>query len=1440
MARKFRKGADTLNQATPFQDKFTVLDNDESWNLVEEGRQIVNQIDTKRPTVNALDDTRFQYYAGPIGDYLIMPIFVHEHAPELDKNYRFARFNQQLVVKLPEFGYRNVITELKPFSRYQVKEGNNHELSSLRDNNIILQDIFSEPNFVISPLLNKTPLELIKNPKKNLNDKFSHLFHSEHSEVISSGNARNITNDQMSYCLYRRFPNRLDAIFNYYPVGEGSYIRFSNVFTFQAEGDVYFFKDNRFHKLKMVNGVQCGVIFDPVVETNPEDPYGIINLTKEKVEKLIEDTPILRREKVEDIMLKPTEEKYRSLLASSDLTKKNTFPYRNLTSPSAFNTALNRDCLVLAEDEAFYTQKKEGFVVRTILTLRGRNPEDQILAATASQKHIFIDELGLIPINDGKVVVNVKSGTVTISGTVINSAANQITPGTYSASKTKKINSLEDYVVNNDKNTRWFVPVNKPSLEYPIWNLGVYPIPQKLHYVPNERWCTLDNEAGTITMLPMEFNHGMWKKFIKFQGGSENAGGIAYRDFKTFADTFGTPLTKLIEPWNTFNGNVTTTIDHSWYPWIFRNSLNTFMPTIKLNNQYLDPTYFIKTQGIRFNPIACSSITKNEVAAEAKQTGIWKYVKRLEFVLDTTPLVEDEKTGKIILNAKEQIVLSGASASAYNITDSWWFGHKPIEPFTDEQRLYFQFQFPLSKTLPYQEDNHEHAVLVARGLRELGLLGNEVNPDYPLFPDMTFKYRDQLAGEDQEKKSGFATDKMDYFDSHPMMTFTTNQLPLRWLALNHLPQATKDITNKSQLIPIKKLDSTAATVGYQFGFDRPHHEWAYAMIKKTMNRMPANDEEIPRSFSYFKENRVLTVENLSPTIKDKQKELFGRILSPYEWHYIYRATYGGADMPSTTTDEGRRLVSAIYLEQDKIVAPYFLGVFGRFNVGIKDADDQDVNFREVATVELPEDEENGSYKIKLKYDTIVAMNWPQNGLITAGEYICTKEDIKRFGTFFLRQGSKSHLVSFEGFKETNRYFAGFGVAFAPGQRNTIGHVKPTMLIAETVSKVFDNNKFKIFGVRWEIQRGFPVKNRGDIDSVYHTPINRRERHKHQPYLDWTGDPKTSVFKYPDTSEMSLVPALTTLYYRKPEQPDFWNRLLIHSRGSGSVFNQNNPVRIAFLHDERGMIIRPNATLADVMAKKPEAFLPPYHLIVEKEEAFDETQHYLVGANQIAYFRKNMMVDKLLLDETTEELDASTIDASLVEMYGGIEMMGESLSESYKAFSLGEGNTIAPLASRVIFETFTCTPATFAEKYADNKDLNRYVETTDPTPTNQQKVWFYAMDSGYYVTEVFDLTGVGYQNLDLNTEGLNVRYIDDGKDKGSTGGNSNKIWLSKMGGIQMGSGFTIDITKRQEYASGLTFKEQVKRFNYYGINIVPGPTDGLVNTDDYWQSYIGRV
>lgn len=1435
MVRKFRKGTDTLNKATPFQDNFTVLDNDESWNLVEEGSQIVNQIDAKRPTVNALDDQRFQYYTGPIGDYLIMPIFVHEHAPELDKNYRFARFNQQLVVKLPEFGYRNIITELRPFSRYQVKEGNNTELSSLRDNNIILRDIFNEPNFIISPLLNKTPLELIKNPKKNLDDKFSHLFHSEHSDVISSGNARNITNDQMSYCLYRRFPNRLDAIFNYYPVGEGSYIRFSNVFTFQAEGDVYFFKDDRFYKLKMVNGVQCGVIFDPVVETNPVDPYGLITLTKEKIEKLIEDTPALRREKVEDIALKPTEEKYRSLLAVSDLTKKNTFPYRNLTAPSAFNTALNRDCLVLAEDETFYTQKKEGFVVRSILTLRGRNPEDQVLAATASKKHIFIDELGLIPINDGKVVVNVKSGTVTISGTVINSAANQIIPGTYSASKTKKINSLEDYVVNNDKNTRWFVPMGKPSLEYPIWNLGVYPIPQKLHYVPNEQWTIIDETNTFITMLPMEFNYGMWKKFVRFQGGSENAGGIATRDFKTFADTFGTNLTKIIEPWVGRTG-FKTEIDITWYPWIFKNNMNTFMPSITFNNNPLDPTYFIKTQGIRFNVAGIQeSISTAKEIAQAKQHGIWNHVKRLEFVLDTTAFSENEETGEIYVNAKHFNTIATPAQIGQGSVDDFLFQEGKLKPFTNEERLYYQFFYPVSLLPDYDENKYESGVLLHANLKRLGLYTtNDTDIEAALLPDPDYDYRRDLAGEEQPLKDSKKLFKQADLAQRPVMAYGPSKLPFLWFAMNHLLTAGKKITDKSKLVGVRKLSTTSTdTVGHTCGFDRPHYEWTYALLNNTTSRMPA-DEDIPRTFSYFANDgkELKRVENLSPKDEAKQKELFGRVLHPFEWKYIYHATFGGSDGFQTNSDE-KKVSPGIYLEKDRVMVDNLFCFSGRASVSPLDAEDNSIRFHEKPTVSTYEKMEDGRYKIKFIYDMHLFTTWPNKFYFSAGEYIYTSEDAKKFTTFLFTEGTKPHLVKTPKLKVSNKNIVSYGVGVAPTQRTDISEYVAPLMKVEEESKTFDNNMFKIFGVRWEIQRGFPVKNKGDIDSVYHTSTNRRERYRYQPYLDWTGDPATSVFKYPDTSEMSPIPALTTLQYRKPEQADFWNKVLIHSCGSGSVFNQNNPVRIAFLHDERGMIIRPNTTLADVVAKKPEAFFPPYHLIVEKEGAFDETQHYLLGANQIAYFRKDLMQNELLPGSSGE------VSISDLRGFSLDNNIGNWLASTYKSFTFNPGDTLSPDEARAIFQTFTCQPGFFAERYADNKDLNSYIEATDPTSTNQQKVWFYAMDSGYYVTEVFDLTGVGYQNLDLDTEGLKVRYIDDGKDKGSTGGNNNKIWLSKMGGIQMGSGFTIDITKRQEYVSGLSFKEQVKRFNHYGISIVPGPSTDLHDVDEYWQSYFGR-
>lgn len=1435
MARKFRKGADTLNQPNAYYDNFTVKDNDESWNIVEEGNQIVAGTDTKRPTREAIDDELFKYFIGPIGDYFIMPAQATLFYDYGDKNYRTAYVNQQLVLRLPDYGYRKTWERYHPFSRYQMKDGKVGDLVTLKRDNIVLPDIFAEPRFFISPLLSKTPMELIKNPFKGLGDTYNSKIVPTNSQVSGSDKERNITNDQMTFRYKRSFPERLFEIYQYYPVGENSYIRFTNIFTFQAEGDVYYFKDNKFHKLKMVNGIQCGSVFKPELETNPDDPYGVTKLSRDKIINLIEENEYLRREKIEDVTLTPSEEKYRSVLATSDSTKRDTYAWRDPDSYEDIGKAISRDCLLLAEDEEYYSQKKEGFVVRTLLTKRGRNPEDQIFAATASQKHIFIDELGLIPINDGKVVVNVKSGMVTISGTVINSAANQITPGTYSASKTKKLNSLEDCIVNNDKNTRWFVPMNKPSLEYPIWNLGVYPIPQKLHYVPNERWCSLDEATNTITMLPMEFNYGMWKKFIKFQGGSENAGGIATRNFKTFAGDFGTNLTKLIEPWFERSG-FKTEIDITWYPWIFKNNMNTFMPSITLNNHPIDPTYFIKTQGIRFNVAAVyENVSTAKEIAEAKQYGIWNHVKRLEFVLDTTAFSENEQTGEIYVNAKHFNTVSTPIKIGQSAADDILFQNGKLKPFTNEERLYYQFFYPATLLDDYDENKYESAMLLHANLKKLGLYtGSSTDVESAYLPDPDYDYRADLAGEEQPLKTSKKVFKQENLNGRPVAAYGPSKLPFLWFAMNHLLTTGKRITDKTNLVRLRKLSTTSTdTVGYMCGFDRPHDEWAYAILNNTTARMPA-DEDIPRTFSYFVNNgkELRRVENLNPKDEAKQKELFGRLLQPFEWKYIYHATIGGSDGYQSNLDE-KKVSPGIYLEKDRVMADNLLCFSGRSQASPLDTEDNAIRFFEKPTVSTYEKMEDGQFKIKFIYDTHLFTTWPTKVYFPAGEYVYSNEDAKKFTTFLFKEGTKPHLVKTPQLKVSNKNIVSYGVGVAPGQRTDISEYVADLMQVEEESKTFDNNKFKIFGVLWEIQRGFPVKNRGDIDSVYHAPITRRERHKYQPYLDWTGDPATSVFKYPDTSEMSLVPALTTLYYRKPEQADFWNRLLIHSRGGSGTFNQNNPVRIAFLHDERGMIIRPNAPLADVMAKKPEAFLPPYHLIVEKEEAFDETQHYLLGANQVAYFRKDLMQDELLPGSSRE------IGVSELRNLNLDNNIGNWLAGTYKTFTFNPGDTLSPDEARAIFQTFTCPPSFFAEHFAENKNLNSYVETTDPTPTNQQKVWFYAMDSGYYVTEVFDLTGVGYQNLDLDTEGLKVRYIDDGKDRDAGGGNNNKIWLSKMGGIQMGSGFTIDITKRQEFVSGLSFKEQVKRFNHYGISIVPGPSTELKDVDDYWQSYFGR-
>ena len=1442
MARKFRTGTGTLNQPRIHQDNFTILDNDESWNVVEEGNQIDSSTNTRKPTRPAVDDELFKYYLGPIGDYLVTTVKASEHDGFTDVNYTPAFVNQQLVVKLPDYGYRNTGVTYQPFSRFQMKDGKVGVFVSLQTSNIILPDIFAEPRFFISPLLNKTPMELIKNPFKGLDVTHGIKVGSKEQQLSGTNKGRNITNDQMTYVLGRHFPQHLYDIHQYYPVGENSYIRFTNIFTFQAEGDVYFFKENKFHKLKMVNGIQCGSIFNPVLETDPEDPYGLTGLSKEMITGLIAESEYLRRSKIEDITLAANEEKYRSLLASTDSTKTNTFAYRDMNSSDPIGTAISRDCLVLVEDKEFYTQRKEGFVVRTLLTKRGRNPETQLFAVAASQKHIFIDELGLIPVNNGKVVVDLEAETVTISGLVLNSDALQITPGTYKVSDTKKVDSLNKFIMNNDRNARWFVPMDRSSLEFPVWRSDGYPVGQKLHYVPNERWTTINEETKQITMLPMEFNYGMWKKFVRVSS-SENAGRLLLNDPQAVFRDSGFNLTSIIER-NNPNFGTTEEIDIEWYPWKFRNKFNTFMPLFNLSNALINPTYFIKTQGVRFNVAVSQHNATNVVGfAEAKYRSIWYFVRRLEFVLDTTPMVEDEQTGAVLVNGKECVTSTIAKDSALDAAIRSIFKNKTVKPFSEEERFYFQFQIPAPEGVSYPEGHYENTLFLHKFLERKGFFSGtnqvvRITEDF--LPDPRFDYRAYLAGENpglnEEAVDSIGEERIK---RRPLVSIPDNQLPFLWFVINHIPNlnACFDSQILNRLAKRYRLNEpTEGTIrGYQFGLDRPHHEWAYALINKTLDTMPTKDEDIPRTFSYYQNggDTLKRVEKLSPKNIEKQIELFGRELLPTEWRDIYDSTYGGEDIGSVDA-ETARFSPALYLQEDLVDGDRLFTAVADTRFRIFNRSGTEVGFQQAPNVGLV-GKKDGYHLITLKNELRVTVNNNLTYTIPPGDYKISPESSKVSRLFYLKAGRLPHQVTLVAGTRTSVPVAGREYQTSTVTHPSLGQYRPPLVSLIKEEREFNNNTFKIFGAYWETRRGFFVKNVGDADPVYASTATTRTINRNLPHLVWTGNPETSTFVYPYTNVYKITPSLTETSgsYEVTGKA----KTLIHRRPSGGTFSKDGVQSFAFLYDERGLIIKPGATLKAVKEKDPNAFLPPYYLFTDRTVDTDESKGFYIGANQVAYFRKTMMTDALIPDGSHPYKTSS--------LFGSTVTNQEPLVSFPAVLTFNTQGAVEPEQAKKIFNLYTCSPAYYAKVYAENKDLNNCTRRIEPTREGDTtKVYFYPMDSGYYVTEFVDLTGLTCQSTALgdseaNTKAGKVRYVDDGVKQSGTPRIANALWLSPMGGFQTGSGFIMDVEMRRNRIAHISFAEHVARMKRYGVNLSQANVSSLVPVEDYWDIYKGR-
>jgi len=119
-----------------------------------------------------------------------------------------------------------------------------------------------------------------------------------------------------------------------------------------------------------------------------------------------------------------------------------------------------------------------------------------------------------------------------------------------------------------------------------------------------------------------------------------------------------------------------------------------------------------------------------------------------------------------------------------------------------------------------------------------------------------------------------------------------------------------------------------------------------------------------------------------------------------------------------------------------------------------------------------------------------------------------------------------------------------------------------------------------------------------------------------------------------------------------------------------------------------------------------------------------------------------------------------------------------------------------------------------------------------------------MDSGYYVTEIVDLTGLTCQSTALgdseaNTKAGKVRYVDDGVKQSGSPRIANALWLSPMGGFQTGSGFIMDVEMRRNRIAHISFAEHVARMKRYGVNLSQENVSSLVPVEDYWDIYKGR-
>lgn len=784
---------------------------------------------------------------------------------------------------------------------------------------------------------------------------------------------------------------------------------------------------------------------------------------------------------------------------------------------------------------------------------------------------IFLDQLGLIPIHGGRFLIDLNEMKIRVEGNVVDEEGRLIA----NSPIRDQWMSISDYLDAKAKgvsfgveNWRNYPPISNEIVHVSYKN-GI-PSNLKLHYIPNKRWCTFNEETNIITCTRMIVMNDIYNRF-EGRGKSNTTVPGPVTNVNKYVQS--KCFLSLLEPWDSLGINTGATVDISYFPPKYNNNMNSFMPTFLLGGLFLNHDAFIEEQKMLFftNPDNLMDddefIHPQEFYFSEKKEGrdlpnidkISLFVKRLEFFLDPT-----------------------------YIKQRWYFDGLAFGDYPDARN-----DRP-SMTLPAHLTKSTWKTFMTLCSETVRLTDFGRHDLYTLMSLPVLNFPETLGVEDE-----FVRD-MDF--NAPLSRYLDKEKEARLFFDN--PPISRKNDLRAMYPGFKK------NTAFSYGVD---------VIDTFLVRVVNGGKE-----SYVRVDLAKIIDNNAEQIK-----LFGRSFT-YAERRFFKTTMiendrilrsigsyydNRSDSPSLSGtfdwyktwyfNSGFTIGKEIYSP----AIEYYGGLYYRFE--LEDGTTPEGGFDVIDFMTG----ENDQARMKLLNPIVAVTRMGGNELKIKFKNYTRYPYGNYVNHAFAMDAERINGSNFRDGLETNSNF--YDRILDPKQL--------TMKIVDDPKFDYENYAFSAF--HWQIDRNMIKKNDAFKDPDGPSPTGNNLYSV--PYLEWNGTIENSFFRYPNKHIMRSFLFTSGVVVPENESVDpnprsnRWELAAQNSINGGETPFNYWKIGVT---DERGRIIKPNANLADVLNKVETAFYPPYGISYTTNN-LNEDQPYYVLPNEMRYFRPDKVVER---------------------------------------------------------------------------------------------------------------------------------------------------------------------------------------------------------------------